>query len=114
MGLVGVVEPPKEDGGSVTVRMEPGAAVAGRLVDADGRPRAGVELELTLRTKNGGEASGFPQRVQTDRQGRFRVGALPPGYEYQLSDRKGRLPVGKGLRAGQTKDLGDVRMKEPE
>src|SRR5262249_49772260 len=33
-GLVGVAQPPKEDGGSVTVRMTPGAAIKGRLVDA--------------------------------------------------------------------------------
>jgi protocatechuate 3,4-dioxygenase beta subunit len=111
MGLVGVVQPPKENGGAVTVRMEPGAAVTGRLVDADGRPRAGVELELTFRTKEGGEASGSPQRVITDREGRFRIGALLPKSEYELSDRKGRLPVGEGLGSGKTKDLGDVQIK---
>jgi protocatechuate 3,4-dioxygenase beta subunit len=111
MGLVGVVQPPKENGGTVAVRMEPGAAVTGRLVDADGSPRAGVELELTFRTKEGGEAFGSPQRVMTDREGRFRVGALLPKYEYHLSDRKGGLPVGEGLRSGKTKDLRDVQIK---
>ena len=50
-GLVGVAQPPKENGGSVTVRMEPGATVTGRLVDADGQPRAGVELEVSFRPK---------------------------------------------------------------
>src|SRR5262249_53921229 len=45
-GLVGMTQPPKENGGTVTVRMGPGAAVTGRLVDADGQPRAGVELEV--------------------------------------------------------------------
>jgi hypothetical protein len=112
MGLVGVVQPPSENGGAVTVRMEPGAAVTGRLVDADGRPRAGVELELIVRTaKDGGEAFGSPQPVQTDPDGRFRIGALLPTYEYQLSDRKGRLPAGAGLGSGKTKDLGDVQIK---
>jgi hypothetical protein len=110
-GLVGVVQPPQDNGGAVTVRLGPGAAVTGRLVDADGRPRAGVELELTFRTKEGGEASGSAQRIVTDREGRFRVGALLPRYEYELSDRKGRLPVGEGLGSGKTKDLGDVRIK---
>src|SRR5262249_14271592 len=102
----------KENGGAVTVRMGPGAAVTGRLVDADGRPRAGVEVELLFRTKEGGEAAGSPQGIQTEREGRFRVGGLLPRYEYQLSDRQGRLPVGGGLRPGQTKDLGDVRIKD--
>ncbi len=111
LGLVGVVQPPKENSGAVTVRMEPSAAVTGRLVDADGQPRAGVELELTFRTKEGGEASGSPQRVMTDRNGRFRIGALLPQHEYRLSDRMGALSLGGELRSGKTKDLGDVQMK---
>jgi hypothetical protein len=37
------------------------------------------------------------------------MGAL---HEYQLPDRKGWSPVGEGLRAGRTKDLGDVQMKQ--
>src|SRR5207245_2953894 len=45
-GLVGVAQPPKENGSSVTVRIEPGATVTGRLLDADGKPRAGVELAV--------------------------------------------------------------------
>ena len=42
--------------------------------------------------------------------------ALPPGYEYQLSEGKGRgqFSVGKGLGWGKTKDLGDVRLKGKE
>jgi hypothetical protein len=112
MGPVGVVPPPKENGGAVTVRMEPGATVVGRLVDADGKPRAGVELELTFSTKGGVDVSGSSQRVVTGREGRFRIAALLPNYEYQLSDRKGSSPAGAGLRAGRTKDLGDVQMKQ--
>ena len=43
-GLVGVAQPPKNRGDSITVQLRPGATVTGRLVDADGRPRPGVEL----------------------------------------------------------------------
>jgi hypothetical protein len=53
-----------------------------------------VELELSFLTKDGIGLSGSPQAVMTDREGRFRVGALLPKYEYQLSDRKGQLAVG--------------------
>src|SRR5207302_456080 len=67
-GLVGVARPPKENGGSVTVRLEPGATAAGRLVGADGEPRAGVELGLTFRPKGGRDwLSASPTRIQTDR-----------------------------------------------
>jgi RNA polymerase sigma factor (sigma-70 family) len=111
-GLVGMAQPPKENGGSITVRMDSGAAVTGRLVDAHGQPRAGVELELTFRIKGPGWSHFPPERIKTDREGRFRIGALLPKYDYRLSDHKGELLVGEGLRLGQRKDLGDVRIKE--
>jgi hypothetical protein len=112
-GLVGVAQPPKGPGGSVTVQLGPGAAVTGRVVDAQGKPRAGAPLEVSFRGKGPGAAWGrYPHpRLETDREGRFRVEALLPSYEYRLSDGQGELPLGAGLRAGQTKDLGDVRVK---
>jgi 5-hydroxyisourate hydrolase-like protein (transthyretin family) len=115
MELVGVAQPPKENGGTITVRMEPGAAITGRLVDANGRPRPDVELELTFRTTEGAVTTASPQRVKTDGDGRFRIAALLPRNSYQLSDGKPRqLPVGEGLSAGKTKDLGDVQLKETD
>ncbi|HMC65687.1 MAG TPA: hypothetical protein VKI65_12175, partial [Gemmataceae bacterium] len=115
MGLVGVAKPPKENGGAVTVRMEPGAAVTGRLVDADGRPRTGVELEVWFRLKEERGWSRFsPERVKTDREGRFRIGALLPGREFRLSAGKGELLTIRAPRSGQTKDLGDVQLKAAE
>jgi hypothetical protein len=117
-GLVGEAQPPKDEGGSVTVRMEPGAAVAGLLVDADGQPRAGVELNLTFRPNRPKERSGAynycPERIKTDREGRFRIEALLPGYEFRLSDGKGWLHFGGGIRPGQVKDLGEVQMRRAE
>ncbi|HJZ56322.1 MAG TPA: hypothetical protein VKE74_15255, partial [Gemmataceae bacterium] len=108
-GLVGVTQPPKENGGSVTVRLEPGATVTGRLVDAGGKPRAGVELELRFRPKRWRSWFDYsPGPIKTDREGRFRIEALLPGQEYRLSDGQGELPLGGGLRWGETKDLGDV------
>jgi hypothetical protein len=106
LGLVGEVQPPRENGGSVTVKMEPGAAVTGRLIDAEGQPRAGVELALRFRTKTVPPFS----YTRTDREGRFRIEALLPRSEYQLSDRKGELSLG-ALHSGRTKNLGDVQLK---
>jgi RNA polymerase sigma factor (sigma-70 family) len=113
-GLIGVAEPPKENGGAVTVRMEPGAAVTGRLVDAAGKLRAGVELEVWFRPKEGRGWEGYsPRRIQTDREGRFRLEALLPGYEFRLSDDKGVLPF-SAPHSGQMKELGDVQLKRSE
>ncbi|HEV3255969.1 MAG TPA: sigma-70 family RNA polymerase sigma factor [Gemmataceae bacterium] len=111
-GLVAVAQPPKKNGGTVTVQMEPGAAVTGRLVDADGRPRAGTDLEVSFRPKGWGSWWDYsPERIKTDGQGRFRIEALVPGYRFRLSDGKGELSFGGALRSGRTKALGDVRMK---
>jgi RNA polymerase sigma factor (sigma-70 family) len=118
-GLIGVAQPPKNKGGSVTVQMRPGASVTGRLVDADGQPRAGVELEVEFRREKMRPdwwwGSYSPGRIKTDREGRFRLTALLPGYQFRLSDGKGVLPFGGGtLGSGQANDLGDVKMKAEE
>jgi protocatechuate 3,4-dioxygenase beta subunit len=111
-GLVGVAQPAKENGGSVTVRMEPGATVTGRLVDADGRPRAGVELRVWFHPKKGRDWEYYsPDRIKTDREGRFRIEALFPGSEFRLAGDESELHFGDGLRSGQMKDLGDVQLK---
>ena len=123
-GLIGVAQPPKAKDGSITVRLQPGAAVTGRLVDADGRPRPASSLNCRS-ARRGGRRSGQagltipPSRIKTDPEGRFRIEALLPGYEFRLSDGKGELPFGDALRSGQTKDLGDVqlgdvKLNEPE
>ena len=103
----------------VTVNMEPGATIFGRLVDADGTPRGGTELELQYRHKGSSFYSAwseyFPRRIVTDKEGRFRIEALLPGYEFRLSVDKGVLLFGGDtLRSGQTNDLGDVKLNRQE
>jgi hypothetical protein len=111
-GLVAVVLPPKSKGGSVTAQMEPGAVVTGRLVDANGQPRADVELSVSVRLRQGlGRWRYSSEPIKTDQTGRFRIDTLVPGCMFILSDDHGELPLGDGLRSGQTKDLGDVQMK---
>jgi RNA polymerase sigma factor (sigma-70 family) len=108
--LYGVAVPPEKDGDPVRVLLQPTASFAGRLVDAGGKPLAGVELEVTFRPKAGwGWTTYLPGAVKTDGEGRFRVDALLPGREFRLSGDKGELPLGE-LRPGQAKDAGDVRL----
>ena len=108
-GLVGIAPAPKENGGSVTVRMEPGATVTGRLVDEGGKPRSGVDLEITFRPeKQRYFGSYYPERIKTDHEGQFRIGTLLPGCEFRLSDGKGELSLGAAPTFGETRELGDM------
>lgn len=117
--LVGVLEPPKDANKPITVHMQPGATVTGRLVDADGQPRPNVEMDISGRDHKG-DSLGFPlpNKVKTDSAGRFRVEGLFPGFHYELEVGRGfvrdMLQFGDGLRSGETKDLGDVQLKRPE
>jgi RNA polymerase sigma factor (sigma-70 family) len=112
-GLVGMAQPPKTNGASGPVRLTRGAVVTGRLLDADGEPRAGVELAVSFRRKEGPQwwSDYSLERIRTDREGRFRIPALLPGYEFRLSDGKGELRLGSALRPGRTKGLGDVQLE---
>jgi RNA polymerase sigma factor (sigma-70 family) len=109
--LVGVAPLPKEDKSHVTVQMEPGATLTGQLVDAEGKPRAGVELAVSFREKGRNWKNYSPERFETDRTGRFRVEPLLPGFEFRLSDGQGRLNLGTAPRSGEAKELGTVRIE---
>ncbi len=114
-GLVGMLEPPKETGGTVLVKMKPGSTISGRLVDADGKPRADMKMKVRFRLRGNAlhldSADFFSNHIATDRDGRFRAVGLLPGHEFSLKDyESGELPLGKAPAPGQTKDIGDVRM----
>lgn len=114
-GLIGVAQFPKENGSSVTVQMQRGAAITGRLVDAQKQPLSGVDLDVTFRKKEWRFWVDFsPARIKTDGEGQFRIGALLPGYEYRLSNETHELRFGDSLGLGQTKDLGEVQLKPQE
>ncbi|HZU39358.1 MAG TPA: sigma-70 family RNA polymerase sigma factor [Gemmataceae bacterium] len=109
--LVGIAPAPKKDGDILTVRLQPAPTVRGRLVDAHGRPRPGVQLQLSFRP-NGWQfwPSYADEPLRTDGQGRFHVSMLLPGYEFRLSDGNDELRL-TDLRAGENRDVGDVPLK---
>jgi RNA polymerase sigma factor (sigma-70 family) len=112
-GLVGTVQPPKQNGGAVVVKLQPGATATGRLIGADGKPRADVEVALSFRTKGWRAWRDYlPRTAKTDTEGRFRIEALSVDLEYRLKDATGEAEFGDGLRSGATKDLGDVRLRQ--
>ena len=108
--------------GPLTIKLEPAGSLNGRLVDDDGRPRAGVQM--TCNRPYEGEDSRFasgslPDPIQTDADGRFHASGLVPGLKYSLSSWKGRMMTGDAIKdvvvkPGEVKDLGDVKLPEPK
>jgi hypothetical protein len=71
------VTPIPEDGGLITVVMEPGASIRGRLMQADGAPAGSIPLEAWAASASRPNPVQF--RASTDDEGRFVFGGLAPG-----------------------------------
>jgi hypothetical protein len=102
----------------LTVKLQPAATIAGRLLDAGGEPLADVDImgqfepgQLGVMTGWGGFFNG-----KTDHEGRFRITGIVPdvklGARVSRRPRQGELIFeGRSFRAGEERDLGDVRVK---
>jgi RNA polymerase sigma factor (sigma-70 family) len=111
-GLIGVAQLPKENNGKLTVRLEPATEAVGRLLDPDGKPRAGVELEVSFFPKGWGNWKEYaPEAIKTDREGRFRIPLLLPETIFRLTDDKGEMVFTSASGSDRTKDLGAVQLK---
>lgn len=105
----------------VTVRMEPWGVLTGRLVDSNGKPLSGVRLELRYREVPGPGLAPLADQPTTRANGRFRIEGLVPRLKFDLTlsdaENKGiafttrEALKGLTLEPGQTKDLGEVRVK---
>jgi hypothetical protein len=123
----------------VTVKLQPWATVSGRLLGAGGKPIRNARLAFTEvpvcrpgrpRSLAVGlhviDHSAYKPRQdpQTDAEGRFRVESLVPGLQYNLAlyDADGAVDFSDikwtglafsnlVLKPGETKDLGDVRLR---
>jgi hypothetical protein len=118
-GLAGAYVVAPDEEGPVTVRLERCGTLTGRLVD-DGLPLAGVQMTCDRPYEGGDsrfEKGSLPVPIKTDKDGRFRVSGLVPGLKYSLRVWKGVMIAGTPVKdmiigAGETKDLGDVKVGE--
>jgi hypothetical protein len=114
--------------GPLVVRLRPWGSVVGRLVDRDGRPRAGVMLSYRNSLNVYRPATLFlPRDFKTDAGGHFSFDGLIPGQDHVLrialppeaeTPSRGEQPgprVGgrHRLKPGETKDLGEVKEDGP-
>jgi RNA polymerase sigma factor (sigma-70 family) len=126
----------------LTVRLEPLGTLTGRVLDADGRPWAGLkvsamyninalesarvaakdydDLPWELLYEYPAWSKVINKEVTTDAEGRFRIDGLVPGLKYDLAAKTGEgqggVPVvtqeGLGVDSGKAKDVGDLKSKE--
>ncbi len=107
------------EAGPLVVRLQPWGTLAGRLVDAEGRPRADLGLTNT-RPLAFDPAQGFrPGPLAVDAAGRFRADGLVPGLKYRAEALKdGNRLVGPAFEdqvvgPGEVRNLGSIVIKQP-
>ena len=106
------------------VPLQSSSTITGRLVDAGGKPRSGVDLmTIDWQTAASDPARGVILYGQkTDAEGRFRYEGLVPGQEYSanaVGDQAAKGGFGVVinrivLKPGEVRDLGDVRTHLPK
>jgi RNA polymerase sigma factor (sigma-70 family) len=109
-------------GETVTAKLAPLGSVAGKLVDTDGQPIAGVTVGVQFATGPGNELYREAKLAQppsvTAADGTFKVDGVVPGVKFYLSLTKGRTyyagepKIGqRQAEAGKTVDLGSLPVK---
>jgi hypothetical protein len=109
--LAGFVTVHGDEKGPLQVRLQPWGTLTGRVVTPEGEPLTGVRISC------GYAGDDFP-----DKQGRFRIEGLTPGLKYHVSvDKEGRAlnilggePKNLTVKPGETKDVGDLKVKVME
>jgi hypothetical protein len=117
-----------DETGPVEVRLEPLAGLSGRVVGADGKPRAGLKVQARP-TRRFAAYQDVPREVMrstamvvaktTDKDGKFSLAGLLPGVKYDLvvqTDPSAFPPARQefvsDLAAGKVKELGELKIRE--
>jgi RNA polymerase sigma factor (sigma-70 family) len=105
------------------VKLGPAGSIKGRVLDASGKPLAGIEVDLRYRDSEADEierAIHEGKQIATDAAGTFTLDMLLPEMKFELSFRRGRRPfqqernsAGMALQVkpGECRDLGAIQLK---
>jgi RNA polymerase sigma factor (sigma-70 family) len=107
----------------LVVRLGPVGGIKGRLLDAEGKPLAGITIDLLYRED---AAQGIHQRIHegkeivSDASGAFAFADVNPEWKFELSFRRGRQPFESNtksadsaiqVKSGERRDLGAIQLK---
>jgi RNA polymerase sigma factor (sigma-70 family) len=125
-----------DEAGPLPFRLEPLSSLTGRVLGANGRPRAGLtvravlsregedgaRLPIPLRFDLGRDWANLEPQAVTDAEGKFRLDGLLPGLKYVLAVSEDGSTEGEGVilrregvsppAAGRNEDLGNLRSKK--
>jgi RNA polymerase sigma factor (sigma-70 family) len=110
-------KPAAGETGPFKVQLQPTAAVAGRIVDADDRPVANAPLQLMMNIDDipwSESAFHKDKEIRTDADGRFTITHLVEGESYQLRWPLPGVKPDEGycdvrVKAGENKNLGTIK-----
>jgi hypothetical protein len=121
--LAGSVRVTGEEKGPVEAKLQPWASIAGRLVDADGKPQPDIKLSFVqdIDEQDPSTVGSLPKHeFRTDKNGRFTLIGFVPGIRYNLVAIGGNRVLanigGRHLqfKSGEEKNVGDVTLKPDE
>jgi RNA polymerase sigma factor (sigma-70 family) len=107
----------------VVVKLGPAGAFKGRLLDSDGKPLAGIRIDLRYHHLNADAMHRCiheDKQIVTDANGTFAHDDLIPGCRFELSFRRGRQRFDREIkpadatiqvRPGECRDLGVLKLK---
>jgi uncharacterized GH25 family protein len=107
----------------IAARLRPAGAIVGRLLDDEGEPISGVQIETRFRDLDAQglllHLSNKRKPVRTAKDGRFRLEGVIPDVDAAALQTWGRKNIEtvpwtnpKRVAAGQVLDVGDVRARE--
>ncbi|HEY7154359.1 MAG TPA: sigma-70 family RNA polymerase sigma factor [Gemmataceae bacterium] len=121
--LAGTITLKGDEKQPVAVKLRPAGAIKGRLLDADGKPLAGVRIDLSyhrLRADAMHRCIQDYKQIETDAKGAFTFDNAIPGITFDLSFRRGRQrferetkPADPAIQVepGECRDVGVIKLK---
>jgi RNA polymerase sigma factor (sigma-70 family) len=107
----------------ISVRLGPTGAIKGRLLDDNGKPQAGITIEVKYRDREAEEVHSVShgnKPIVTDANGAFTFDEVIPGSKFDLSFRRGAQRYAReskpggtavAVQPGQCRELGSIQLK---